>query len=179
MNEEKNIIVSGFGGQGVLFLGTVLAHAAMIEGKNSTWIPNYGAEMRGGAANCYVVISKESIGSPIFDLGDFGIFLSAQAKDKFENMISKGGLILADSSAIKEEKKRDDVEYLFIPLNNSIHGKNREFHLNITTLGCFIKKTKILSKEAVIEALKKVSETKKPEFVKINLESFEFGYSLL
>lgn len=175
-NNQKNIIVSGFGGQGVLFLGTVLSNAAIIEGKNTTWIPSYGAEMRGGSANCYVVISNNEIASPIFDEADLGIFLSKQAIKKFEKSISKNGLIITDSSLEIETTKRADIEYMFKPFNNAILEKSKNLLLNIVVLGSVIKKTGILTKENVTEALKKVSSAKKPEFLEINLKSFEFGY---
>ncbi len=177
-NNNKNIIVSGFGGQGVLFLGTVLCHAAIVENKNTTWIPSYGAEMRGGSANCYVVISDNEIASPIFDNADYGIFLSKQAMHKFETMIIKNGAIFADSSLIKEEKNRDDISYFFKPLNDLIVKESSKLLLNIVALGYFIKKTGILTKESVISALKKVSSMKKPEFLDLNLKSFEYGFSL-
>lgn len=175
-NNQKNIIVSGFGGQGVLFLGTILSHAAIFENKNTTWIPSYGAEMRGGSANCYVVISDNEIASPIFDEADLGIFLSEQAFSKFEKSISKNGLIIANSSMINEHKNRDDIEYLFKPFNDLV--LEQKLLLNIAALGTTIKKTGILTKENVIKALTKVSSMKKPEFLDLNIKSFEFGYSL-
>ena len=101
-NSEKHIIIAGFGGQGVLFLGTTLAEAAIIEGKNTTWMPSYGAEMRGGSANCFVVISDGEIPSPLFDEADYGVFLSKAAINKFENTISKTGLAIVNSSMIGE-----------------------------------------------------------------------------
>ena len=164
-DKQTNIIVSGFGGQGVLFLGTILSHAAIIERKNTTWIPSYGAEMRGGSANCYVVISKEEIASPIFDEADLGIFLSKQAMEKFEDHIATGGLIIADSSRVGDTQTRNDIEYCEKPFNTLVLEQN--------------KKTGILSKENVLIALKKVSEMKKPEFIDLNIKSFEFGYSLI
>ncbi len=178
-SRKNNIVVSGFGGQGVLFLGTILAHAAMVEGKNTTWIPSYGAEMRGGSANCYVVISDDEIASPIFDNADMGIFLSKQAMFKFEDMIAKEGLIVADSSMIEANEKRNDIKYLFKPFNDMIVEKNTKFLLNIVVLGAFIKKTGILMKESALVALKKVSSMKKPEFLELNLKSFEYGWSLV
>lgn len=174
---ETNIVIAGFGGQGILFLGTILAQAALAEGKNTTWIPSYGAEMRGGSANCYVVISDEEIPSPIFDRADIAIFLSKAAKNKFEKTVESNGLIIANSSMTGEDKSREDVNYLFEPLTD-IASKNKERLLNIVTLGLLIKKTGVLKKESVIEALKQISSAKKPEFLKFNLESFEEGYNL-
>lgn len=178
-DKQTNIIVSGFGGQGVLFLGTILSHAAIIERKNTTWIPSYGAEMRGGSANCYVVISKEEIASPIFDEADLGIFLSKQAMEKFEDHIATGGLIIADSSRVGDIQTRNDIEYCEKPFNTLVLEQNKNLLLNIVVLGFVIKKTGILSKENVLIALKKVSEMKKPEFIDLNVKSFEFGYSLI
>ncbi len=177
-DKQTNIIVSGFGGQGVLFLGTIIAHSALLENKNTTWIPSYGAEMRGGSANCYVVVSDNEIAAPIFDKADMGIFLSKQAFEKFENLIKKDGFILANSSMTGNIQNRDDVEYLFKPLSDEIFEHDKNLLLNIVALGAFIKKTNILSKENVLSALKKVSSSKKPEFLELNIKSFEFGYSI-
>ncbi len=175
---QYNIIVSGFGGQGVLFLGTVISEAAIFENKNTTWIPSYGAEMRGGSANCYVIVSDKEIASPVFDFADIGIFLSKQAIIKFENSIEKNGFVLANSSMTGEVKSRKDITYVFKPLNDILSKEKEKFLLNIVALGALIKKTGILQKENVIKALEKVSSIKKPEFLKVNLSSFEFGYNL-
>lgn len=178
-NSEKRIIVAGFGGQGVLFLGTALAEAAIIEGKNTTWIPSYGAEMRGGSANCFVTISDGEIASPIFDEADFGIFLSKAAIDKFENVVAKNGLALVNSSMSGERALRNDIEYIMEPLSDLAARSKEKMLLNIMALGLLIRKTGILTKESVIKALEKVSSAKKPEFLKFNIESFEAGYNLL
>lgn len=178
MCEQTNIIISGFGGQGVLFLGAIISNAAIIEGKNTTWIPSYGAEMRGGAASCYVVVSNDEIASPIFDEADLGIFLSKPAIKKFENALSKDGIIIADSSLAGHNENRNDINYFFKPFNDLIMESDKKFLLNIVALGAAIKKTGILAKENVISALKKVSSIKKPEFLDLNLKSFEYGWCL-
>lgn len=177
-DSEKHLIIAGFGGQGVLFLGTTLAEAALIEGKNTTWMPSYGAEMRGGSANCYVIISDDEIPSPIFDEADYGVFLSKAAINKFEKSVTKGGTIIANSSMTGERAKRDDVNYILEPLSDIVaHSKDKAL-LNIMALGLLIAKTGVLTKESVIKALEKISSSKKPEFLKFNLESFEAGYNL-
>ncbi len=178
-NSEKRIIVAGFGGQGVLFLGTTLSEAAIIEGKNTTWIPSYGAEIRGGSANCFVTISNNEIASPVFDEADFGVFLSRAAIDKFENVVTKGGLALVNSSMTGERLLRDDIEYIMEPLSDLAARSKEKMLLNIMALGLLIRKTGILTKESVIKALEKVSSAKKPEFLKFNIESFEAGYNLV
>lgn len=177
-DSEKHLIIAGFGGQGVLFLGTTLAEAALIEGKNTTWMPSYGAEMRGGSANCYVIISDDEIPSPIFDEADYGVFLSKAAINKFEKSVTKGGTIIANSSMTGERTKRDDVNYILEPLSDIVaHSKDKAL-LNIMALGLLIAKTGVLTKESVIKAPEKISSSKKPDFLKFNLESFEAGYNL-
>lgn len=178
-NSEKNIIIAGFGGQGVLFLGTILAEAAMIENKNTTWIPSYGAEMRGGSANCFVVISDDEIPSPIFDKADYGVFLSKAAVNRFENTVTKGGTVILNSSMMPDMKLREDIEHIKEPLSDLAAHSTSKMLVNIMALGLLTAKSRILSKESVIKALEKVSGAKKPEFLKFNLESFEFGYNLL
>ncbi len=178
-NSEKHIIIAGFGGQGVLFLGTTLAEAAIIEGKNTTWMPSYGAEMRGGSANCFVVISDGEIPSPLFDEADYGVFLSKAAINKFENTISKNGLAIVNSSMTGERAFRSDIEYVLEPFSDLAAHSREKMLLNIMALGLLIRKTSILTKESVIKALTKVSSAKKPEFLKFNLESFEAGYNLI
>lgn len=179
-NSEKHIIIAGFGGQGVLFAGTILAEAAIIDGKNTTWMPSYGAEMRGGSANCFVVVSDEEISSPIFDEADYGIFLSQAATNRFEKVLAKNGTAIVNSSMVENNPQRSDINYILEPLTDLVAkapGEEKLF-LNIMALGILIKETGILSKESVIKALEKVSSTKKPEFLKYNLKSFETGYTL-
>lgn len=173
---EKSIIIAGYGGQGVLFFGTTLAQAAMLEDKNTTWIPSYGAEMRGGHANCSVKISDNEIASPIIDYADYGIFLNDKAMEKFEKSMAKDSLVIANASIIEKTPSRNDVNYLMVKLGDcaqSIEGGL----LNIVTLGYFIKKTQILKKQSALNALEFVSKKKNPAFLKRNLESFEAGYN--
>lgn len=175
---EKSIIIAGYGGQGVLFFGTTLAQAAIFEDKNTTWIPSYGAEMRGGHANCSVKISDEEIASPIIDYADFGIFLNDKAMEKFEKTIAPNGLIVANSSIIEQSSSRSDVNYSMAPLSdtaNEIEGGL----LNIVSFGYFIKKTNILKKESAMLALEFISKKKNPAFLKRNIDSFEAGYKLV
>ena len=176
---EKHIIIAGFGGQGVLFLGTTLAEAAIIEGKNTTWMPSYGAEMRGGSANCFVVISDNEIPSPIFDEADYGVFLSKAAINRFENTMKQNGTAIINSSMAKDCKLRNDLNHIMEPLSDISAHSSEKMLLNIMALGLLIIKTKILTKESVIQALEKISSGKKQEFLKFNLNSFEAGYNLI
>lgn len=141
-NSEKHIIIAGFGGQGVLFAGTILAEAAMIDGKNTTWMPSYGAEMRGGSANCFVVVSNEEISSPIFDEADYGIFLSQAAINRFEKVIAKNGTAIVNSSMVENRPQRNDINYLLKPLTDlaaKAEATGEKLFLNIMALGMLIK----------------------------------------
>ncbi len=174
---EKSIIIAGYGGQGVLFFGTILAQAAMTEGKFTTWIPSYGAEMRGGHANCSVKISDNEIASPIIDYADYGIFLNDKAMEKFEKSMAPNALVIGNSSIIEKHPSRADVNYLMTKLGDAASEIEGGL-LNIVTLGYFIKKTNILKKESVLSALEFVSKKKNPAFLKRNIDSFEKGYNL-
>ena len=163
----------------MLFLGTTLAEAAIIEGKNTTWMPSYGAEMRGGSANCFVVISDDEIPSPIFDEADYGVFLSKAAISRFEKVMAKNGTVIVNSSMAKECNLRADLDHIMEPLSDMAAHSSEKMLLNIMALGLLIKKTGILTKESVIKALEKISSGKKQEFLKFNLNSFEAGYNLI
>lgn len=174
---EKSIIIAGYGGQGVLFFGTILAQAAMTENKFTTWIPSYGAEMRGGHANCSVKISNEEIASPIIDYADYGIFLNDKAMEKFEKSMTPNSLIIGNSSIINQQPSRADVNYSMVRLGDATAEVEGGL-LNIVTLGYFIRKTNILKKESALSALEFVSKKKNPAFLKRNIDSFEKGFSL-
>ena len=113
---EKSIIIAGYGGQGVLFAGKLLSYAAIIENMNTTWIPSYGAEMRGGSANCSVKIANDEIGSPIINKPDILIALNIPSFNRFEKDVKKDGLIIVCASENEVTKSRDDINYFFITL---------------------------------------------------------------
>ena len=174
---ETNIIIAGYGGQGVLFFGTVLAQAAMMEGKCTTWIPSYGAEMRGGHANCSVKISDSEIASPIIDYADFGVFLNDKALEKFEKTMAPNSLIIGNSSIITQKPRRPDVNFIPVKLGDCAQALDGGL-LNIVSFGYFINCTKLLKKESALGALQFVSQKKNPAFLKRNIDSFEAGYNL-
>lgn len=175
---DISVIISGFGGQGTLFAGILLCHAAVIEGKYTTWIPSYGAEMRGGAANCSVNISNEEISSPIIDKADVVIALNDVSQAKFENKVKEGGLMIVNSSLSHIKPKRSDIKYVPIPFNELTQKLTQPAFINVMALGAFLEKTKVLKlesvKQAMIEMSKTVSE-KKRKLLANNIESFDFG----
>jgi len=169
-----NVVIAGFGGQGVLLTGKVLVQAAMYEGKYVTWLPSYGPEMRGGTANCTVVISDEEIGSPITGNPMNAIILSLPSKDKFESLVKPGGVILFNSSLIEEPPKRNDVTNLCIPLNQIADELGQPRSLNIVSLGSFIERTKILSHDSLRKSIEEAFN-KKVEFIDVNKKAYDLG----
>jgi 2-oxoglutarate ferredoxin oxidoreductase subunit gamma len=156
---ETSIIISGFGGQGTLFAGQVLAYAALDAGKQVTWIPSYGPEMRGGTAHCTVIISDEEIGSPIVRNPSITLALNLPSLDKYENLIQPGGLIVANTSLINREVDRADIDAIHIPANNIAEKIGNMRLANMVALGATITARPILS----LDALKKTLEEHLPE----------------
>ncbi|MEN2994713.1 MAG: 2-oxoacid:acceptor oxidoreductase family protein [Thermodesulfovibrio sp.] len=176
---EKRIIIAGSGGQGILFLGKVIAHSAMKQEKEVTWFPSYGAEMRGGTANCMVVISDELIGSPIIRNADYLIALNEASYKKFINRVVQKGFIIYDASVIKNSKFRDDIN--FYPIEASKEASliaNPKF-ANMVLLGAFVKISKILSIEKVIETIEEIIPAKKKEIVEKNKNLILRGFSII
>lgn len=172
---DTSIIISGYGGQGILFAGSLLCHAAVIEGKHTTWIPSYGAEMRGGSANCSVHISDDEVSSPIVNMSDVVFALNTPSAQKFEKRVKTGGLFIINSSLVNMKPERPDIEYLFIPLNEINEKINAPLLINMTAIGAFIEKTKILKPESVIEAMKELISEKRMYLLDSNSDSFKAG----
>lgn len=172
---DTSIIISGYGGQGLLFAGSLICHAAVIEGLQTTWIPSYGAEMRGGAANCSVHISDDEISSPIVNMSDVVFALNQPSEDKFEKKVKAGGLFLINSSMARIEPHRTDIEYLFIPLNDIAAQKEGAVFINVMSVGAFIEKSKIIKLESVKQALEYMIPEKKKHLLPANLASLEYG----
>lgn len=156
---ETSIIISGFGGQGTLFAGQVLAYAALDDGKNVTWIPSYGPEMRGGTAHCTVIISDEEIGSPIVRNPTITVALNLPSLDKYEHLIKPGGLIVANKSLINRIVERSDIDAIHIPANKIAEEIGNSRLANMVSIGAMITARPILS----LDALKKALEDHLPE----------------
>lgn len=175
---EEKIIVAGFGGQGVLSLGQFVAYAAMYEGMEVSWLPSYGPEMRGGTSNCSVVVSDKPIGSPIIATPDTLIAMNKPSLDKFVNKVKKGGLIIVNSSLIKEKVERDDVRVLYINANDIALEAGNAKTANIVVLGAFIKMTGILKAEDVKNTIEKIFANK-PKVIPMNKVAFDLGYNFV
>jgi 2-oxoglutarate ferredoxin oxidoreductase subunit gamma len=150
---ETSIIVAGFGGQGVLFAGQLLAYGAMDDGRFVTWIPSYGPEMRGGTANCTVVIADGPIGSPIVTSPDIALVLNQPSYEKYELLVKPGGLLVVNESLVTAMSERDDIEVIYVPANELAEKAGSVKMLNVAMLGAFLAKRPVLSLETLAQAL--------------------------
>ena len=172
---ETSIIISGFGGQGTLFAGQVLAYAAMDSGKDVTWIPSYGPEMRGGTANCTVIISDQSIGSPLVNKPNMVIALNLPSLDKYENLISPGGVIVVNSSLINRRMTRDDVLDVYIPAVKIAQQLGNSRMANMVLVGALITINPVLPLESVKQALSTHLPERHKHTLPINFEAMDQG----
>lgn len=171
---DQQIIIAGFGGQGILSMGQILAYAGLLEGKNVSWLPSYGPEMRGGTANCNVVISDELVSSPIVKEADVVIVMNLPSMEKFEKNVAAGGNLLINSSLISENISKEDVKVFKIPANDIADELGNAKVANMVMLGAYVEISKIVSKQSIIESLKKVLLLK-DDFIKINEDALMRG----
>jgi len=171
-------IISGFGGQGVLSIGLSLAHAAMLEGKYVTYLPSYGAEVRGGTANCTVAISNEEIASPVASNPEFVIAMNHPSFMRFQNQVQSGGVLFLNSSLIQAETLRGDIEVVRVPSDDIAEKMGNRKSANMVMLGAFIKKSNLVSLDSVVEGLKYTLK-KKQKLMAINKEALTMGYNNL
>ena len=172
---HQDIIIAGFGGQGILSAGRLLAYAGMLEGKNVSWLPSYGPEMRGGTANCNVVISDEPVGSPILNNATALIVMNGPSLDKFESMVQSGGVIITDSSLVDRKVTRRDVDVYEVPATMMASDMGNMTFANIIILGKLIAKTGIVSVQSFEDALKKVLPKKYHHMIPEEIKALEAG----
>jgi 2-oxoglutarate ferredoxin oxidoreductase subunit gamma len=171
----KKTIFSGFGGQGVLMMGYLLALAAMKEGKEVTYLPAYGAEVRGGTANCTVVVSEEEIFSPVASSPDYGVIMNRPSLMKYEGMIKEGGLMVLNSSLVDRVPPRGDLEIVTVPANDIAKELGSDRAINMIMLGAFVSKTGITTLDAIMDALSEVVKGKKASLMKLNRKGLDRG----
>lgn len=172
---QTEVIISGFGGQGTLYAGQVLAYAAMDEGKQVTWIPSYGPEMRGGTANCTVVISDEEIGSPTVKHPKAVLALNLPSLDKYEDMIAPGGCLVVNESMVNRKPERTDIRVVMLPANEIAREIGNERATNMVMLGALIANIEILPEDALEKALKNHTAQRLQKFVKMNIQALRRG----
>ena len=171
-------VFAGFGGQGVLSMGLNLAQAAMMEGKNVTYLPSYGAEVRGGTANCTVAISDEEIASPVASAPEFVVAMNKPSLVRFQNQIQSGGVLLINSTLIDAELSRGDIDVVKVPAGEIADELGSPKSANMVMLGAFIKKSNLVSINTVIEELKNTLK-KKEKLIAINEKALMAGYNLV
>lgn len=171
----KKIIFSGFGGQGVLMMGYLLALSAMRDGKNVTYLPSYGAEVRGGTANCTVVVSEEEIFSPVASAPDYAVIMNKPSLVKYEGLIRKGGLIMLNSSLVDRDPLRDDLNVIKVPGNDLAKKLGSERVINVIMLGAFVTKTEITSLDSIMNGLTEIVKGKKTSLMKLNRRGLDKG----
>ena len=173
-----NIIITGFGGQGVLFAGKILAYTALMTGKQLSWLPSYGPEMRGGAANCHVIVSDEPVGSPIITAPDVLISMNRPSLDKFEDTVKAGGTILYDKSLIDRDVKRDDVKIAGVDATAIATADGKASMANMIMLGALVKATGIFTLEEIRAGVEKTVPPSKQHLVDVNMAMIEKGYNI-
>lgn len=176
---HEEIIIAGFGGQGVLAMGRLLAYAAMVQGKNVSWLPSYGPEMRGGTANCNVVLSDDLVGSPVVSKATCLIVLNTPSLDKFEDSVIPGGKILVNSSLIERKVKRKDVEVHYYPVNDIALKLENLTVTNMVMLGAFSKLIGFPDKDKISESLIKVFGERKKHLFAVNESALKMGRELV
>jgi 2-oxoglutarate ferredoxin oxidoreductase subunit gamma len=171
------ILLAGFGGQGILFSGKFLAYDGLIEDRQVSWLPSYGPEMRGGTCNCSVILSDTQIGSPIVSNPDVLIAMNLPSLDKFENECVEGAKIFVDSSLVDRKVIREDVEAYYIPATKMASDEGLTGLANMIMIGYMIKKAGVMPYENVEKVMAKVVPAKKQTMLALNIKAVELGYN--
>ncbi len=173
--KEQQILFAGFGGQGVLAMGQFVTHAAMGIGKEVTWVPSYGAEMRGGTANCLVTISDEEIHSPLTENPHTAIIMNRPSLDKFEPRIKSNGSLILNSSLVDRMPERQDLTVVQVPVNTIADEMGNPRGANMIMLGAYLHVSGVVTVEQALEQFDSVFKGKKPAVIERNKEAFKVG----
>ena len=173
----EQLVISGFGGQGILLAGQLLGYAAVLEGKKVTYLASYGPEMRGGTANCQVVISDRRITSPVFSQPTSVIALNLPALDKFEPTIKLGGVLVVNSNMVNRKSFRGDIQFCEVPANRIAEELGNSRMANVVALGGYIAASRVINPQSVIDCLPKLFSGEKSRLVPANAEAFKAGLS--
>ncbi len=171
-------ILAGFGGQGVLMMGYSLANAAMIEGYFTTYYPTYGAEVRGGTANCTVAISDEEIASPVASAPEYLVILNAPSLYSFQNKVAPSGTVFINSSIVENRLTRKDIKVIEVPASEIAERMGDQRTINVVMLGAFLGVTGILKPDSYIKSLKRIMGERKKAIIDVNKRAFAAGFEL-
>ncbi|MEE4270803.1 MAG: 2-oxoacid:acceptor oxidoreductase family protein [Thermoanaerobaculales bacterium] len=174
---QNDVIMAGFGGQGILLIGKMLAYAGMHEGKEVSWLPSYGPEMRGGTANCTVVISDRPVGSPVIRSPRVVVAMNLPSLDKFESDVRPGGVLLINTSLINRPSTRDDITVIEVPANQIANELGNPRGANMVALGAYLGATNAVSVDGVIEVIRQTFAAK-PGVIDVNITALEKGYEI-
>jgi len=172
---EHSVVFAGFGGQGALFAGQLLTHAAADAGLHVTWIPSYGPEMRGGTANCTVVIGDVPIGSPLVRNPDMVVAMNLPSTDKYEPLLKSGGLLIVNGSLVKRPIQRSDIDAIVIPANDIAEELGAQKMANVVMLGALLSATGILSLEQMEEAIRNYLPERHSHLLEANIQALHAG----
>lgn len=175
----KELIAAGFGGQGVMMLGQLVAYAGMHDGRNVLWIPSYGPEMRGGTANCSTIVSDEPVGSPVIHKCDICAILNEPSLFKFEKSPRPGGVLIIHSDLVKYDNPRTDVRLIPIPAGKMAEEIGSGKVANIIILGAVVASSGIVTREAARYVVEEKLGKKKPQFLPMNLKALQAGFDFV
>lgn len=171
----KQFIFAGFGGQGMLLIGKFLAMACMLDNKHVSWLPSYGPEMRGGTANCSVIVSDNEVGSPLVDMADVIVAMNLPSLDKFEDKVKPGGVLVINSSIIERKSTRDDITVVYCDANKIAEEIGNPKGANVAILGAMLEKCPIVSDDKMSEAIRIELGERKARFLEGNMKALEAG----
>ena len=171
----KQFIFAGFGGQGMLLIGKFLAMACMLDGKHVSWLPSYGPEMRGGTANCSVVVSDDPVGSPIINQADAVIAMNLPSLDKFESIVKPGGLLVVNRSLIDRKVEREDVQVVYCDATRIAEEVGNPKGANVAILGALLAKEQVVDTDKMIEAIRIELGERKLKFLEGNKKALFAG----
>ena len=174
---QSDVIMAGFGGQGILLIGKMLAYAGMHEGKEVSWLPSYGPEMRGGTANCTVVISDRPVGSPVIRSPRAVVAMNLPSLDKFEPDLRSGGLLFINSSLINRKAERDDLTIIEFPANQIANELGNRRGANMVALGAYLGATDAVSLDGVVDVVRETFAAK-PGVIEMNIKALNRGYEI-
>ena len=175
---QVEIVISGFGGQGALFAGQVLAHAALDNGLHTTWIPSYGPEMRGGTAHCIVIVSDDEIGSPVVRNPQAAVVLNLPSLVKYESLVKPGGVLVVNESLVDRKSKRTDVQVVAVHANEEAEALGDRRLANLIMVGALLQRLPVLSLEQVGRALDKHIPAHRRNLLEANLKALQRGAEL-
>jgi 2-oxoglutarate ferredoxin oxidoreductase subunit gamma len=175
---KQEIVIAGFGGQGILLAGQVLAQAAMFEGREVSWMPSYGPEMRGGTANCITILADSHISSPIVQTFDAGIVLNQLSMDKFSPALKEGGLLIYDNCNVSKPSPRADIELCGIPAAKEADSLKNQRILNMLMVGAFLGRRPVAKIESVVKSLKVILPERYHHSLPLNEKALRRGVEL-